>query len=268
MQTDVIHSGGRAHVLVRADTIAAMAVLPSKSIDVIVTSPPYNVGVKYNAYNDRLKIKHYLGWLALCAVEFHRLLKHGGSLFLNVGGTPTQPWLPFQVARIFRGIFRLQNTIIWAKSITVGEESYGHFRPIRSRRFVNSNWELLLHLTHSGDVSLDRLAVGVPYADPANEVRWQTPGKKRCGGNVWFIPYPTRNRREKHPATFPPELPERCIRLHGVGPDGIVLDPFSGLGNTAIAAVRCGVNSICVELDEEYHREAIQRVRSAQRRTP
>ena len=76
---------------------------------------------------------------------------------------------------------------------------------------------------------------------------------------MWFIPYTTRNGSANHPATFPVELPERCIKLHGLGERGIVLDPFGGIGATSLAAQRCGVSSICIEMDEHYCRLAEER---------
>ena len=90
----------------------------------------------------------------------------------------------------------------------------------------------------------------------------------RCRGNTWFIPYETIQNREKdrpHPATFPPRLPEMCLRLHGLERIRTVADPFMGLGSTAVACVQLGLNFIGVEMDEGYMREAIDRARTAHR---
>jgi len=90
-------------------------------------------------------------------------------------------------------------------------------------------------------VPLDRLAVGVEYSDKSNIARWGHTGghDKRCRGNNWFIAYETIQSRDKerpHPATFPVALAAQCVRLHGVRDDLVMMDPFLGIGNSAMAA--------------------------------
>jgi site-specific DNA-methyltransferase (adenine-specific) len=159
--------------------------------------------------------------------------------------------------------FVLQNTFHWIKPITVdtreGQEiSVGHFKPVNSKRYVTDCHEYVFHLTHKGDVPLDRLALGVAYTDKSNIARWKhTAGRdKRCRGNCWFIPYQTirsRAGQRPHPATFPVQLAEWCIRVHGDASTLTVLDPFLGIGTALVAAKRCCVREfIGIELDEEY----------------
>ena len=97
--------------------------------------------------------------------------------------------------------------------------------------------------------------------------RWRAAGSGvRCRGNTWFIPYDTIQSRDKdrpHPATFPPKLPEMCVRLHGRGRTRVVADPFLGLGSTALACVDLGVSFVGFELDESYLREAVARTAAA-----
>ena len=173
-----------------------------------------------------------------------------------------------------RELFVLQNTFHWIKSITVatraGEEiSAGHFKPINSQRFVTDCHEYVFHLTKRGDVPLERLAVGVAYADKSNIARWgHTEGRdKRCRGNNWFVPYETIKSRDKqrpHPATFPVQLAEMCLQIHGRNAELTVLDPFLGIGNAALAARACGVKQfIGTEIDEEYLAVARERVGAA-----
>jgi site-specific DNA-methyltransferase (adenine-specific) len=107
----------------------------------------------------------------------------------------------------------------------------------------------------------------VKYQDASNVARWRSAGGGiRCRGNTWFIPYETiqsRDRDRPHPATFPPKLPEYCVRLHGLARAGVVMDPFLGLGSTAVAAARLMVDFVGIELDEHYLQEAIERTRRA-----
>jgi site-specific DNA-methyltransferase (adenine-specific) len=200
--------------------------------------------------------------------------------------------LPHEIVMTLRGFFVLQNTIHWIKSIAIEEvcshrpaaggtrlamqtghrpvatnaRSFGHFKPINSPRFLNDCHEYVFHFTKSGRVELNRLALGVPYQDKSNIARWShTRGKDlRCRGNTWFVPYETIQSREKerpHPATFPVQLAEWCIKLHGAPRVESMLDPFVGIGNSAVAARRCGVRKfIGFEIDDLYLAEAERRI--------
>ena len=246
------------------DCVRGMAALPSESVDVVVTSPPYNLGIRYRSHDDTAPREDYLAWSTQWTSEVERVLKPNGSFFLNIGAAPANPWLPHELVLQLRAQFALQNTLHWVKSITVQprnapEISVGHFKPLPGKRFVNDTHEYVFHLTKKGGtVPLDRTAIGVEYADKSNIARWgHTRGKdKRCRGNNWFIPYKTIKDRESdrpHPATFPAQLAEWCIRLHGVQPGLIVMDPFFGLGHAGEGARAAGA-SRCIgfELDEEY----------------
>ena len=185
----------------------------------------------------------------------------------SVGATPANPLLPHELVLKLQSVFKLQNTIHWIKSITVEardgvQSSVGHFKPIQSNRYLTDCHEYLFHLTKTGDVPIDRLAVGVPYADKSNIARWgHTGGKdRRCRGNNWFVPYTTINSRaadRPHPATFPTQLATMCIRMHGMRDGLTMLDPFLGIGHSALAARECGVSRfIGIEIDPVYLTEA------------
>jgi site-specific DNA-methyltransferase (adenine-specific) len=261
----------------RGDSLTVLPTLERASIGVIVTSPPYNLGIRYRSYRDDLPRTEYLNWTDRWLRAAAGVLAPDGSCFLNVGAKPTDPWVPLEVAQVARRYFKLQNTIHWVKSIAIDREvageaagfsrdlAVGHYKPINSERFVNDCHEFIFHFTPAGRTRLDRRAVGVPYQDASNVRRWATAGAGlRCRGNTWFIPYETIQRRDRdrpHPASFPPRVPEQCVRLHGVSRAGTVLDPFLGLGATALAAVRLGLDFVGIELDEQYLKEAIRRVR-------
>jgi site-specific DNA-methyltransferase (adenine-specific) len=260
----------------RQDCIEGMSRLRNESVDLVVTSPPYNLGIGYSEYADRQNRQSYLKWCAKWAAEIRRILRSNGSFFLNVGSAPSNPMLPHQIVielTSASGGFFLQNTIHWIKSIAVEDregdlKSHGHFKPINSKRFLNDCHEWAFHFTKTGRVELDRLAIGVPYQDKSNIARWShTRGSDlRCRGNTWFVPYETIQSREKerpHPATFPVQLAEWCVKLHGVSRVRTMLDPFLGIGNSAVAAQRCGVKRfIGFEIDETYIAEARRRLRS------
>jgi site-specific DNA-methyltransferase (adenine-specific) len=259
------------------DCLDVFASLAPATVSAIVTSPPYNLGIEYRTYRDTLPRQEYLAWTARWVEAAARVLSKDGSMFLNVGAKPTDPWTAMEVALAARPYLHLQNTIHWIKSIAIDQESagaaaelsrdlaVGHYKPINSDRFVNDCHEFIFHFTPEGRTRLDRKAIGVPYQDASNIARWQSGGSnRRCRGNTWFIPYETIQSRDKdrpHPATFPPKVPEQCLRLHGVSRVSLVMDPFLGLGSTAIACARLGLDFIGVEMDRHYLDEAIERVR-------
>jgi len=90
------------------DCIAGMKVLPEESVDIVVTSPPYNLGIKYKDYDDNLSSDDYLAWSLEWAGEVERLLKSKGSFFLNVGASPANPWMPHELALKLRNLFQLK----------------------------------------------------------------------------------------------------------------------------------------------------------------
>ncbi len=240
--------------ILHGDCLEVLAGMGDATVDVIVTSPPYNLGIAYNVYGDRREEGDYLDWMVQVATELRRVLRPDGSFFLNVAGSSTQPWLPFEVIVRLRPLFSLQNHITWVKSIALADDSVGHFKPVPGERFLHRNHEHIFHLTHTGSVQLDRLAIGVPFKDKSNIARRGHAQDRRCRGDTWFIPYETvQNRAQKfgHPGTFPLDLPRWCIRLHGV-PGATVLDPFCGAGTTLLAAAEEGCKGIGIEIDPEY----------------
>ena len=280
-----VAAGGATGNFYLGDCLDVFARLPAASVDVIVTSPPYNLGIQYNRYQDSLSREDYLAWTNTWVGAAARVLRPDGSLFLNVGAKPSDPWTALDVAQAARAHLRLQNIIHWIKSIAIDRASagvaagltrdlaVGHYKPINSDRFLNDCHEFVFHFTPEGVTELDRLALGVAYQDQSNVARWRNAAQGvRCRGNTWFIPYETIQRRDRdrpHPATFPAQLPEQCLRLHGLERVRTAMDPFTGLGATAIACARLGVaDFIGADIDEVYLAEAAQRMQDAEAARP
>jgi site-specific DNA-methyltransferase (adenine-specific) len=271
----------QTYTLYNEDCITGMRTrLAPGSVDAIVTSPPYNLGTSYKGYDDTMAREDYLQWTDRWATAAAETLNEDGSLFLNIGGKPSNPWGPFEVLVELRKHFTLQNVIHWVKSISIQKEdvghypgitgnvSVGHYKPINSPRYINDCHEYIFHLTKSGSISLDRLAIGVEYQDKSNIGRWGGADRpdRRCRGNTWFVPYKTIKSRDKqrpHPATFPVKIPKMCLQLHGVERTELVLDPFIGIGNTAVACAELGLNCVGFEIENDYCAQAAQFVRAA-----
>lgn len=259
------------------DCLSVLDSLAPRTVSAVVTSPPYNLGIRYRTYSDSLPRQRYLEWTGAWVQAVARVLEPRGSLFLNVGAKPKDPWTPLDVALAARPHLQLQNTIHWIKSIAIDRDAagraaqldrdlaVGHYKPINSDRFLNDCHEFVFHFTPTGHTPLDRRAIGVAYQDKSNIGRWRSAGQdRRCRGNTWFIPYDTIQSRDKerpHPATFPPKMPEFCLRLHGRSRLRLVVDPFMGLGSTALACAALGVDFVGIEMDRGYVEEAVARVR-------
>lgn len=229
------------------------------SVDIVVTSPPYNLNIKYGHYKDNKSREEYLIWLDEIFVVIKRVLKDDGSFFLNIGGTNVDPWIPMDVAQVARKHFALQNNMTWIKSISIDEDSYGHFKPINSKRFLNHTHENMFHFTKEGNVPLDRLAIGVPYVHPSNLTRWNHGRTHRCRGDSWYVPYKTvqaRGEKGEHPAVFPERLVEMCVKMHGYDENTLVFDPFLGIGTVLVVCKRLGVSASGTDIDSEYVRYA------------
>ena len=214
---------------------------PAQSIDMVVTSSPYKNEDGFD-----------LGLLKDVAGTLHKILKNDSACFINFGQLAGYKMRPFEVAATFLGAgFFLLDTIIWVKN---------HYRPIQGKHRLNNLFEYIFMFVKGSPV-LDRLAIGVPYADLSNAKRFNDGLNLKCRGNVWHIPYETIRKKEQklHNDRFPVELPQLCIRL-ACPLGGIVLDPFIGSGSTAIAAIREGAHYIGIDCNQKCVEVANKRV--------
>ena len=243
------------------DCIDWMTTQPDASIDIIVSSPPYNKGVAYNGYQDRRQ--DYLEWQQQVWIQACRVLKPTGHLFLNIAGSPDQPFLSYEVARSVP--WRVQNNIVWAKAV----EFRGHIHG-RSTVNINSKFRLpnghetVWHFTQQGRTPIDIVASSVPYRPEFAEDNARRTGRtRRPTTTCWHIGYETTGYMgqssvklkgdKKHPAIFPRELVRHCLRMAGAQPGQTVYDPFAGTGTTMwVAEKELGCEAIGTEIDSDY----------------
>lgn len=253
--------------------------VPADSVDLVVTSPPYKPS---DGYSDEL--------MATLGVWLARVMRPGARAFVNFGqlrGGFHRPLAALDELTGPRALCMAQ-TIVWVKSVAMkglldhlcavvdrhasegafanvvkqaikevlgGGAAKGHVQPISTKYGLNYGWEYLWHLYRPPEEPLDRLAVGVPFADKSNLKR-DTRGKhgdRRCGGDVWMVPYSTTGKIKKkaHRHEFPEALVERCINLSGVPMGSMILDPFGGGGTVARVALRMGMHAVVVDRDPE-----------------
>jgi len=247
-------------MIINQDCLEWMRSQPDHSIDVVVSSPPYNRGIAYNTYHDRKT--DYIKWMGSVWREVCRVLKPAGHLVMNIAGNGKDPFLAYEIAQTVP--WRLQNNIVWAKAV----EFQGH---IHGRSTVNINSKYVLphghetvwHFTESGRTPIDIKASAVPYRPEYAEDNFRRTGRThRPTTTCWHIPYETTGYMgqssvslkgdKKHPAIFPRELVRHCLRVAGSQPHHIIYDPFGGTGTTAVVAKEFGCEYVITEIDPDY----------------
>jgi site-specific DNA-methyltransferase (adenine-specific) len=221
------------------------------SIDLIVTSPPYNVEIQYASHNDKLLYKEYLEfsrkWLRKC----HQWLKPDGRLCLNIpldknkGG---QQSVGADLTTIAKRIgYRYHATIIWNEGNISRRTAWGSWMSA-SAPYVIAPVELIVVFCKK---DWKKVRTGAESDITRNEFMEWTNG-------LWTFSGESK-KRVGHPAPYPVELPRRCIKLFSFVGD-TVLDPFLGSGTTLVAASRNDRCAIGIEIDEGYCRVARDRL--------
>ena len=241
-----------------------------EGIDCIITSPPYNIGVKYDGVSDARTREDYSWIIILTFRKLLQLANPGCSLWVNL--SPKNPLGAFYVVgNIQSAGWEFQQDYAWVFSYTDQDDgNLGRFSPSNTNAPHRGYEQLFLfHRKTDKPLTLDRLALGVPYSDKSNLKRFcsgqdDAGGKKdlRCRGNVWHIPYTNKsNSRFKHPCPFPPTLPAWCLATTPPPDGGLVVDPFSGSGTVGIAALFNDLKFIGVDESEKYCIESRDRLK-------
>jgi site-specific DNA-methyltransferase (adenine-specific) len=239
------------NIIIYRDDILKISAIPNNSIDLIITSPPYNVDIHYNSHIDNLTYDDYLEFTKKWIQKCFELAKDDGRFCLNIpldknkGGHQS---VCADITKIAKDIgWKYHSTIIWNEGNISRRTAWGSFMSASAPYFI-APVEVILILYKkswkktSGSKKSD--ITKKEFMDWTNGI-WSFSGesKKRVG----------------HPAPFPVELPRRCIKLFSYVGD-TVLDPFMGSGTTLIAAYLNKRKSIGVDIDKEYCDLAIKRL--------
>lgn len=233
------------------DDIVTTESIPKASVDLIVTSPPYNVGIGYNSHDDRAAYGEYLSFTRKWLTKCHGLTKEDGRLCLNIpldknkGG---QQSVYADVTTIAKEVgWKYHSTIIWNEQNISRRTAWGSWLSA-SAPYVIAPVEAIVVLFR------DRWkkTSGSRVSDISREefVGW-TNGVWTFGGES--------KKKIGHPTPFPTELPKRCIKLFSFVGD-TVLDPFLGSGTTLVACSLTNRTGIGVEIDQGYCELAVKRV--------
>ena len=228
-----------------------MSELPDRSVHLMVTSPPYNVGKQYD---EDLTLAEYRAFLRRVWSEVKRVLAPGGRACINVANLGRKPYIPLHAHIIedMAGLgFLMRGEIIWNKAASGSPSTaWGSWRSAKNPTLRDVH-EYILVFSHG---TFGRTGEGRPSTIGRDEFLELTK-------SVWtFQAEPAR--KIGHPAPFPVELPRRLIELYTFAGD-VVLDPFMGSGQTAIAAIRSGRRYVGYDTDESYVRLAEARISKA-----
>jgi len=238
-------------IAIYKDDFLKINAIPEFSIDLIVTSPPYNVDIHYNAHRDNLSYEDYLGftkkWIAKC----YDLAKDDGRFCLNIpldknkGG---QQSVGADITKIVKDIgWKYHSTIIWNEGNISRRTAWGSFMSA-SAPYVIAPVEIIVILYKKNWKKMS----GSKKSDITKTefMQWTS--------GVWNFSGESK-KRVGHPAPFPIELPRRCIKLFTFVGD-TVLDPFLGSGTTLIASYLNNRKGIGIDIDKEYCDLAVKRL--------
>lgn len=249
-------------ILFKGDVRNLLLEIPDEFVNLVVTSPPYNIG---KSYEKKVDLDIYLSEQEQIIKECVRVLKKDGSICWQVGnyvnGSSIIP-LDIVLYPIFRNLgLKLRNRIIW---------HFGH--GLHASKRFSGRYEVILWFTKTDNYYFNLDPIRVPQKYPEKKY-FKGPKRGQLSGNplgknpsdIWEIPNVKANHIEKtiHPCQFPVELIERLV-LSMTTEEDWVFDPFMGVGSTAIAALIHNRKSIGAEIKEEYIEIAKQRINDAE----
>ena len=228
-----------------------MKELPDCSVHLMVTSPPYNVGKEYD---NNLTLEEYLAFLMRVWKETYRVLVPGGRACINIANVGRKPYIPLHASIMQNMIdlgFLMRGEIIWDKAASASTSTaWGSWQSATNPTLRDTHEYILVFSKGS-------------YRREKMDGRKSTISKEEFlefTKSVWGFPSESA-KKVGHPAPFPVELPYRLIQLYTFSNE-IVLDPFMGSGQTAIAALKAGRHFTGYEISEDYIRLAQRRIQN------
>jgi len=218
-----------------------MTDLPDSSVHLMVTSPPYNVG---KDYDEDLSLEEYLAFLKRVWAETRRVLVPGGRACINVANLGRKPYIPLHamlIADMMNLGFLMRGEIIWDKAASASSSTaWGSWQSAANPTLRDTHEYILVF--SKGSFRREKV-----------EGRASTISKEEfleSTKSVWNFGAESA-RKIGHPAPFPVELPYRLIQLYTFSGE-VVLDPFMGSGQSALAALKTERHFVGYEVNEEY----------------
>lgn len=229
-----------------------MEELPDCSIHLMVTSPPYNVG---KDYDEDLSLEEYLAFLRNVWRQVYRVLVPGGRACVNVANLGRKPYIPLNglIAKEMTELgFLMRGEIIWDKASSASTSTaWGSWQSATNPTLRDTHEYILVF--SKGSFRRDKMDGRISTISKDEFLEFTK--------SVWEMPSESA-RKVGHPAPFPVDLPYRLIQLYTFSEE-IVLDPFMGSGQTAIAALKAGRHFIGYETVGEYIELANSRIQNS-----
>jgi len=238
--------------IICGDALEVLKMLPSNSIHLAITSPPYNLDMPYKNHNDNLPYDEYLKWMAEVWKETKRVLISGGRICINIGENKRQnityPTYSAFIQQLINIGMLYRGTIIWNKNSAIKHTAWGSWNSPSNPHvvprheyiivFSKDKWKL------DGDLKKSDMT-------PEEFMKYTK--------TVWEFA-PETHSKVGHPAPFPEELPYRLIKFYSYK-NNIVLDMFSGSGTVGVVAKRLGRNFILIDNCMDYCKIALNRIK-------
>lgn len=235
----------------RCGSSETMTELEDRSVHLMVTSPPYNVGKQYEGV---LTVEEHLELIKSVLKETYRVLVDGGRACVNVANIGRKPYIPLHAYIIFAAShigFTMRGEIVWQKGMNGSSTAWGSWRSPSNPTLRDTHEYILVF--QKGQFGRKPPVRREPSLDRDDFLEWTK--------SVWEFPA-TSAKAARHPAPFPQELPRRLINLYTFQ-DEVVLDPFMGTGNSGIAALDSGRRFVGYDIDAEYVQIARERIAEA-----
>lgn len=239
------------------DCVDGMLLLPENSIDLTVTSPPYNLGIDYVVYKDNLPISEYRNFIVSVFSEIYRITKKGGRVCINVPpdiGTLKEND-KIALDHLYHGIleevgFKYRTKIVWHKNQITSRTAWGSFQSPSNPNLLPPFEYVLVYYKDSPKKEGDKSNIDIEKDEFI-----------RLINALWEIK-PESAKKIGHPAPYPVELVKNLIKIFSYKYDTII-DPFMGSGTTAVAAISANRNFIGFELNNDYIEIANKRIKEA-----
>ncbi len=238
-----------------ADCIEALNNINEPFVDLVFADPPFNIGYEYDKYYDKVKSKNYIAWTKEWMTACKKALKSNGSFYIAIGDDYAAN---VKIIADEIGLY-LRNWIIW--HYTFGQQT--------KNKFARSHTHIFYFVCDKEDFTFNDWALRVPsdrqliYNDKRANPKGKMPDdvwtefSRVCG---------TFNEREGwHPCQMPENLLKRVVSASS-NPGDLVLDPFSGSGTTAAAAVQLGRDYLGIEISADYVKKSTARLRGLSRK--